>query len=87
MNLYKVLRDEAFNIARDPKYDRYQRGIALMVYKFFNKSTFGSGIKNEHSKHSDKELAEELHKRIIQKKKKLFFKKKSTFTFYRQYLG
>ena len=42
-----------------------------MVYNFFNKSTFGSGIKNEHSKHSNKELAEELHKRIIQKKKRI----------------
>ena len=29
----KVLRDEAFNIAKDPKYDGYQRGLASMVYK------------------------------------------------------
>ena len=27
----KILRDEAFNIAKDPKYDRYQRGLASMV--------------------------------------------------------
>ena len=33
----KVLRDKAFNIAKDPKYDGYQRGIASMVYKFFTK--------------------------------------------------
>ena len=33
----KVLRDKAFNIARNPKYDRYQRGLASMVYKFFDK--------------------------------------------------
>ena len=33
----KVLRDKAFNIAKDPKYDGYQRGIASMVYKFFAK--------------------------------------------------
>ena len=31
----KVLRDEAFDIAKDPKYDRCQRGFASMVYKFF----------------------------------------------------
>ena len=31
----KVLRDKAFNIAKDPKYDGYQRGPASMVYKFF----------------------------------------------------
>ena len=33
----KVLRDKAFNIAKDPKYDRYQRGLASMVYNFFDK--------------------------------------------------
>ena len=31
----KTLRDEAFNITKSPKYDRYQRGLASMVYKFF----------------------------------------------------
>ena len=40
----KVLRDKAFNIAKDPKYDRYQRGLASMVHKFFDKKTKGSGI-------------------------------------------
>ena len=43
----KVLRDKAFNIAKNPKYDGYQGGIASMVYKFFDKKTSGSGIKNE----------------------------------------
>ena len=33
----KILRDEAFNIAKNPKYDEYQRGLASMVYKFFDK--------------------------------------------------
>ena len=33
----KVLRDKAFNIAKNPKYDGYQRGLAPMVYKFFDK--------------------------------------------------
>ena len=31
----KVLRDKAFKIASDPKYDSYQRGLASLVYKFF----------------------------------------------------
>ena len=35
----KFLRDKAFNIAKIPKYDRYQRGLASMVYKFFDKKT------------------------------------------------
>ena len=34
----KVLREKAFKIASDPKYDRYQRGLASMVYKFFDKN-------------------------------------------------
>ena len=33
----KVLRDKAFKIASDSKYDGYQRGLAYMVYKFFDK--------------------------------------------------
>ena len=35
----KILRDKAFNIAKNPKYDEYQRGLASMVYKFFEKSS------------------------------------------------
>ena len=33
----KVLRDKAFNIAKNLKYDEYQRGLASMVYTFFDK--------------------------------------------------
>ena len=34
----KVLRDKAFEIASNPKYDGYERGLASMVYKFFIKN-------------------------------------------------
>ena len=34
----KVLKDKTFKIASDPKYDGYQRGLASMVYRFFDKS-------------------------------------------------
>ena len=34
----KALRDKAFDIAKVPKYDGYQRGIASNVYKFFDKN-------------------------------------------------
>ena len=47
----KVLGDKAFNIAKYPKYDGYQRGLASMVYKFFDKKS--------------KQLVKELHKTII----------------------
>ena len=43
----KVLRDKAFNIASDPKYDGYQRGLASMVYKFFDKKSSGGNITNK----------------------------------------
>ena len=43
----KVLKDKAFNIAKNPKYGGYQRGLASMVYKFFDKKTEDTRIKNE----------------------------------------
>ena len=42
-----VLRNTALKIAIDPRINRYQRGLASMVYKFFNERTKGSGINNE----------------------------------------
>ena len=73
----KILRDKAFNIAKNLKYDRYQRGLASMVYKSFDKKTSGSSIQNEDII-SNKELAEKLYKSIIRK-----LNKKSTLIFYR----
>ena len=68
----KILKNKAFDIAKDPKYDGYQRGLASIVYKIFDKNSEGSGVKlipqNE-------QLANELHKPIIRK----FEKKKSIF--------
>ena len=46
----KVLRDKAFNITKNPKYDGYQRGLASMVYNFFDKKSKGSGIANNEIK-------------------------------------
>ena len=39
----KVLRDKEYDIASNPKYDGYQRGLASMVYKFFVKKSRGGG--------------------------------------------
>ena len=64
----KVLRDKAFNIAKNPKYDGYQRGLASMVYKFFDKSSKESSV-NIEIKPSE-QLAEKLHKPIIRNLKK-----------------
>ena len=65
----KVLRDKAFNIAKNPKYDGYQSGLASMVYKFFDKKSKGSGVANNEIK-KNLQLVEELHKPIIRNFKK-----------------
>ena len=73
----KVLRDKTFNIAKNSKYDRYQRGLASMVYKFFDKkwasladkSAAGSGVASNEIK-QNLQLAEELHKPVIRNFKK-----------------
>ena len=39
-----ILRNKAFNIAKNPKYDGYQRGLPSMVYKFFDKKSAGSSV-------------------------------------------
>ena len=70
----KVLRDKAFKIESDPKYGGYQRGLASMVYKFFDKKSSGSGIANE----PNYQLANELHKPIIRK-----FKKRKVYSSFR----
>ena len=59
----KVLRDKRYNIASNPEYDSYQRGLASMVYKFFDKLSMGSAI----MKNSSLILADELHKPVIKK--------------------
>ena len=46
----KVLRVKAFNIAKNSKYDGYQRGVASMVYRFFDKKPKGSGVVNNEIK-------------------------------------
>ena len=63
----KVLRNKAFKIAIDQKYDGYQRRLASMVYKFFDKKSQGSGLA---SNKENIQLADELYKLIIRKLKK-----------------
>ena len=58
----KVLRDKGFKITSDPKYDDYQRGLASMVYKFFDKKSSRNGV-NE----PNYQLPDELHKPIIKR--------------------
>ena len=61
----KILRNKAFNVAKNPKYDGYQRGLASMVYNLFYKKSKGSGVNIPLE--FNEELAKELHKPIIRK--------------------
>ena len=61
----KILRDKAFNIAKNPKYDGYQSGLVSMVYKYFDKKSTGSGINIPLE--FNEQLPKELHKPIIRK--------------------
>ena len=54
----KVLGDKAFKIASDAKYDGYQRGLASVIYNFFDKKSSGSGVTTE----PNYQLANELHR-------------------------
>ena len=49
----KILRDKAFHIAKNPKYDGYQRGLVSMVYKFFDKKSTGSDINNNNNNNNN----------------------------------
>ena len=66
----KALRDKAFKIASDQKYDGYQIGLASMVHNFFDKKSSGSGLANNNE---NIQLANELHKPIIRKFNKSAF--------------
>ena len=67
----KVLRDKAFNIAKNPKYDGYQCELASMVYKFFDKKTKDSSLSyTNKSTPQNEQIAEKLHKPITRKLKK-----------------
>ena len=82
---YKVLRGKAFNIAKNPKYDGYQRGLASMAYSFFDKMSTESSIGNNNNNNNNHgikqnqrpldlaslQLAKKLRKPIFRKFKKI----------------
>ena len=76
----KILRDKAFNIAKNHKYDGYQQGLASMVYKFFDKKSSGSShpLSSNNEIKQNIQLADEHHKPIIRK-----FKKRKVYSSFR----
>ena len=71
----KIVRDKAFNIAKNPKYDGYQIGLTSMVYKFFDKKSSGSGVADNNVIKQNIQVANELHKPMVKKikKRKVYF--------------
>ena len=59
----KILKDRAYEIARNHGYDWHQRALASIVHKFFDKKTESGVSVNE-------QLAEELHKPVTKKIKR-----------------
>ena len=49
-----VLKKNAFKITSNPKYNSYERGLASMVYKFFDIKTKGSGLKRKSGEFASK---------------------------------
>ena len=74
----KALKDKAFKSARNRKYDGYQRGLASMVYKFFQRKSGGSDVASE----PNYQLANELHRKIIRK-----FKRQKAYSSFRDSIG
>ena len=72
----KVLRNKVFNIAKNPKYDGYQRGLASMIYKFFDKKSKGRGVNIPLE--FNEQLAEELQKTVVRN-----FKKRTVYSGYK----
>ena len=67
-------KDEVFKIASDLKYDGYQRGLASVVYKFFDKKSSGKGVDTE----PNYQLANELHRQIVK-----IFKRRKVYSSFR----
>ena len=66
----KGLRDKAFNIAKNPKYDGCQRDLASVVYKCFDQKTPGGATKSMPNQQLPNELMNRLFK--FKKKKKVY---------------
>ena len=67
----------AFSIAKNPKYDGYQRGLASVVYKLFDKKTWGGTLNNDNISNVSIFYTNQLLENL----------RKEKHTFYRQYLG
>ena len=70
----KALKDKAFESGSNQKYYGYQGGLVSMVYKFFDKTSSGSGVDAE----LNYQLPNKLHRQIIRK-----FKRRKVYSSFR----
>ena len=67
----KFLTVKAFKTASDPKYDGYEKRLASMFSKFFDKKSSGSGaadsLANKSPTEANYQPENELHRQIIRK--------------------
>ena len=68
------MKDITYETARHPNFDGYQRELASMAYKIFDKKTGSEASVN-------KDLTEELHKPVIKKfkRRKIYMRFKVNF--------
>ena len=77
-----VLKNKALKITTDSRVNGYQRGLASMVYKFFNERTKGSGINLQANSLNNEILAEKLHQTIIKN-----FKRRKVYSSFKDNTG
>ena len=78
-----VLKNKALKMASNPKCNGYERGLASMIYNFFDKKSKGSGLKeNQGNFLQNSQLANELHKPIIRK-----FRKRKFYSSFKKIFG
>ena len=73
--LDNVLRNKAFEIESNSKYDGYQRGITSMEYNFFDKISSASGVAALPNKYMPNyQLANKFHRQVIRtfKRRKVY---------------
>ena len=67
-----MLKDKSFKVGSNPNYDGYQKGVAPMVYRFFDKKSNCGGVAALANKSAirsmpNKQLENEINKPIVRK--------------------
>ena len=77
-----VLKNKALKVTMDLRINGYQKGLASMVYKFFDERTKRSGLKCDKKLNEKKISAEQLNKPIIKN-----FKRRKVYSTFKDHFG